>query len=165
MPRRVDAEIPSNNRVVIQNAAHGKAFRHKPVREILRDLGFVGTVFHPDQRGGDPHAGGRVKPAVRKDVHIRRVERPVGQTVQKHRVGHKFRVLFPLQRVLPDLAREMRGTRLRMCRAVAIQQRLEVIKVQSLVPRSRRLGLFQCEVDSATGRWVAHRVRRHGTAV
>src|SRR6056297_1259077 len=150
--RVIDAKISRDDCLVIDHPAHGKAFGHEPIGKVLGDLVLVGALLDPDKRRCDAHPRCRGQPVIGEHIHVRGVERPVRHAVQENRVGDEFGVLFPFQRMLTDLAREMRGARLRMRGAIAIEQHLEMVEMERLVPRRRRLGFLDRQIDRAARR-------------
>ena len=126
MPRRIDAKIADDDGVAIQHIGGGQTFADEPGAKIAIEprLGNLmrGGAFnaHSDRR--DHFAVQIFQPVAWKHrIEIGR-KRCVGRMIEKHRVGHEFRVQFPFQPRRAEVAVMVAGAGRRMGHTVPVQQ-------------------------------------------
>ena len=158
MPAFIDAKIPGNDRLVVDNPAGGKAFGHEPFVELCRDRLFVLDRFDTDQSGCDPNARGGLQPVLWEHCEGRRIKGSLGHTIGEDRIGHELRMAFPFQLMAPNLSEVMGGTGLRVWCAEPVQKRDQMLTIRFAISRGGIHFRLDCQISGTT--WsVQHRKR------
>ena len=162
VPGRINAEIARNHRRAIDHPRHGEAFGDEPLLHPRQHLGISGGhLLNPDQQRNHPFARRTGQPGGWKDLRLDRIEGPGGNAGGKGGIGDEFGMRLPFQIGPADLAREVGGARLGMCRAVAVQEVDQMLPVARPVAALRLALLADRQKHRRAGRFQ----RRKGARV
>ena len=154
----IDTEIARHDRGIFEHRTDGQTFGHKPVVQPRLNIVRRSARFDPDQNRCHTLPRRFAQPILRKRIKGTRIKRALFDPFRENRVGHEFRVLFPLQPMTPDLPIIMGRTRLRMGRAVAIQQFVQMGQISGTIAVGSHLWLLERHISGRTGR--LHRWKR-----